>query len=47
LSNNGKQWKREESFPHQLFSELLNHLPKRLALKLSIRNHALVVGAVA
>jgi hypothetical protein len=45
-----QQWETVEARrqpPHQLFSELLNHLPKRLALKRSIRNQALVIDAVA
>ena len=34
-------------FSHQLFSELRHHLAKRLPFKRSIRDQALVVGAVA
>ncbi len=39
--------KRGAQLAHQLFSELLHHMTKRLALKRSIRNQALMIGTVA
>ena len=45
-----QQWKTAETrrqLAHQLFWKLFHHLPKCLTLKRSIRNQALVVGAVA
>jgi hypothetical protein len=45
-----QEWKTAEArrqLAHQLISEPLHHLAKRLPFERTIRNQALVVGAVA